>query len=272
MEYSKLFSLSGKTALITGAAGLLGTEFAKRSVTAHECNLILIDMDETKLNRLEKEITKTYNIECNIFSCNVTKEESVRILSKKLEEGKCSVDILINNVATKGSDLDKYFASVDNYSIETWNEILDANLTSMFILAKVFGTKMAEKGSGSIIQTSSIYGIMAPDQRIYKGSKFLNREINTPAIYSASKAGVVGLTKYLATYWASSGIRVNTLTPGGVYSGQNKTFVDKYSERIPMKRMADKSELVGAVVFLSSDASSYITGQNIIVDGGLNCW
>ena len=113
---------------------------------------------------------------------------------------------------------------------------------------------------------------MAPDQRIYKGSVFLDREINTPAIYSASKAGVVGLTRYLATYWASSGVRVNTLTPGGVYSGQNETFVDNYSKRIPMGRMADKSEMVGAVIFLSSDASNYVTGQNIIVDGGLSCW
>ena len=139
-------------------------------------------------------------------------------------------------------------------------------------MTKIFGSVMAERGHGSIIQTSSIYGVMAPDQRIYKGSIFLDREINTPAIYSASKAGVIGLTKYLATYWASAGVRVNTLTPGGVFSGQNKTFVEKYSERVPMNRMADKSELVGAVVFLSSDASSYITGQNLIVDGGLNCW
>ncbi len=271
MGYNLLFNLSNKTALITGAAGLLGAEFAK-GLAAHKCNLILIDSDEYKLNEVSAMILNEFDIICKTFVCDIVDEQSVANLAKNIQEDNDNVDILINNVASKGSNLDEYFAGVEQYSIDTWNEILDVNLTSMFILAKVFGSKMAERKGGSIIQTSSIYGIMAPDQRIYKGSVFLDREINTPAIYSASKAGVVGLTRYLATYWASSGVRVNTLTPGGVYSGQNETFVDNYSKRIPMGRMADKSEMVGAVIFLSSDASNYVTGQNIIVDGGLSCW
>ena len=271
MNYKLLFNLSNKTALITGAAGLLGVEFAK-GLAAHQCNLILVDSDDNKLKEVGKDINNNYDVNCNTFCCNITDQQSVEDLSSKIKGDNCNIDILINNVASKGFDLDNYFAEVEKYSIETWNEILNYNLTSMFIMTKIFGSVMAERGHGSIIQTSSIYGVMAPDQRIYKGSIFLDREINTPAIYSASKAGVIGLTKYLATYWASAGVRVNTLTPGGVFSGQNKTFVEKYSERVPMNRMADKSELVGAVVFLSSDASSYITGQNLIVDGGLNCW
>ena len=131
---------------------------------------------------------------------------------------------------------------------------------------------MATQGLGSIIQTASIYAVVGPDQRIYEGSLYEGRPINTPPVYSASKAGVVGLTKYLATYWGGKGVRVNTLTPGGVASGQNETFVGRYSARVPLGRMADSKEIATALVFLASDASSYITGQNLIVDGGLSAW
>ncbi|MFN7610803.1 MAG: SDR family oxidoreductase, partial [bacterium] len=129
-----------------------------------------------------------------------------------------------------------------------------------------------EKGGGSIIQTASIYGIMAPDQRIYEGSEYMGGAINTPAVYSASKAGVVGLTKYLASYWGAKRVRVNTLTPGGVESGQNERFIEQYSARVPLGRMAQAEEMVGALVFLASDAASYITGHNLVVDGGLSAW
>ena len=129
---------------------------------------------------------------------------------------------------------------------------------------------MVQQGKGgSIIQTSSIYGMSGPDQRIYEGSHYLGTEINTPAVYSASKAGVIGLTRYLATYWAKHNIRVNTLVPGGVMSGQNEVFQKKYSERVPLARMAEGSEIASALLFLASDCSSYITGQNIVVDGGV---
>jgi NAD(P)-dependent dehydrogenase (short-subunit alcohol dehydrogenase family) len=132
---------------------------------------------------------------------------------------------------------------------------------------------MAKRKSGSIIQTASIYSsIMASDQRIYKGSRYLGKEINTPAVYAASKAGVVGLSLHLASYWAKNKVRVNTLSPGGVFSGQNSTFVKNYSARVPMNRMANKEEMVGAILYLASDASSYVTGQNIFVDGGLSGW
>ena len=131
---------------------------------------------------------------------------------------------------------------------------------------------MAERRQGSIINTLSIYGIVAPDQRIYEGSSYEGRAINTPAVYSASKAALLGLTRYLATYWAERGVRVNALTPGGVFSGQNETFVRRYSARVPMGRMAEREEMCGALVFLASRASSYVTGQNIVVDGGLSAW
>lgn len=122
------------------------------------------------------------------------------------------------------------------------------------------------------MQTASIYGVTAPDQRIYEGSEYNGKPINTPAVYSASKAGLIGLTQYLATYWGEKGVRVNTLTPGGVASGQNEIFNSRYSARVPMGRMAAIQDLVGALIFLASDASAYVTGQNIIIDGGLSAW
>jgi NAD(P)-dependent dehydrogenase (short-subunit alcohol dehydrogenase family) len=131
---------------------------------------------------------------------------------------------------------------------------------------------MAERRRGSIINTLSIYGVVAPDQRIYEGSSYEGRSINTPAVYSTSKAALWGLTKYLATYWADRGVRVNALTPGGVFSGQNDAFVQRYGARVPMGRMAEREEMCGALLFLASPAASYITGQNIIVDGGLTAW
>ena len=147
------------------------------------------------------------------------------------------------------------------------------NIDGMFLVAQAVGNQMVKQGKGgSIIQTASIYGILASDKRIYEGSFYLGRQINNPGVYTTSKAAVVGLTKYLAAYWADKGIRVNTLIPGGVESGQNEIFKERYSARVPLGRMAQADELVGALIFLASDASSYVTGQNIIVDGGLSVW
>jgi NAD(P)-dependent dehydrogenase (short-subunit alcohol dehydrogenase family) len=150
---------------------------------------------------------------------------------------------------------------------------MGVNIDGMFLMAQAVGKQMIAQGhGGSIIQTASIYGVAAPDQRIYEGSQYLGRPINTPAVYSASKAAVIGLTRYLASYWGSQGIRVNTLTPGGVESGQNDVFSRKYSARVPLGRMARTDEMQSALLFLASDASSYVTGQNLIIDGGLTCW
>ena len=150
---------------------------------------------------------------------------------------------------------------------------MSVNVNGMFLVAQAVGKTMIENNiNGSIIQTSSIYGLLGPDQRIYDGSLYMGQEINTPAVYSVSKSSILGLTRYLATYWANKGIRVNTLTPGGVESGQNDVFKEKYSNRVPMNRMALPNEMVGGLLYLASDASSYVTGQNIIIDGGLSAW
>lgn len=182
------------------------------------------------------------------------------------------IAILHNNAATKGSDLEKMFASVADYELTTWREIMSVNLDGLFLVSQAVGVGMAERGAGSIIHTSSIYGLMGPDQRIYEGSEYLGRPINSPPVYSASKGGVVGLTRYLATYWASAGVRVNAITPGGISSGQNDEFRTRYSARIPLGRMAEAEEVAAGVLFLASDAASYVTGQDLHVDGGLSAW
>jgi NAD(P)-dependent dehydrogenase (short-subunit alcohol dehydrogenase family) len=146
------------------------------------------------------------------------------------------------------------------------------NLDAMFLVAREVGSLMASRRRGSIIQTASIYGVVAPDPRIYEGSQYLGRAMSTPPAYSASKAAVIGLTRHLAAYWGPSNVRVNAITPGGVESGQNEAFKTRYSARVPLGRMAEADEMVGALIFLASDASSYVTGQNIVVDGGLTVW
>ncbi|MNN42080.1 Gluconate 5-dehydrogenase [compost metagenome] len=183
------------------------------------------------------------------------------------------INILLNNAASKTDNLDAFFAPIEDYSLEEWRKIMAVNIDGMFMVAQAVGRQMlSQESGGSIIQTSSIYGVLGPDNRIYEGSYYLGKVINTPPVYSTSKAAVIGLTRHLATIWADKGIRVNAITPGGVQSGQNEEFINRYSNRIPLGRMGKPEEMVGAVLYLSSDASSYVTGQNLIIDGGLTAW
>ncbi|MFJ7699413.1 SDR family oxidoreductase [Lysinibacillus fusiformis] len=272
MSYFDKFSLQGKTAIVTGGAGILGSHFCKGLASAG-ANVAVIDINIERANEVASDINNKYHVKSTGIYCDLTSEQSVieMVAAVKAEFGQ--IHILHNNAAGKSSNLEAFFAPFEEYDLEQWKEIMSTNLDSMFLVAKHVGKAMKEQGiGGSIIQTASIYGVMGPDNRIYEGSYYMNREINTPAIYSASKGGVVALTKYLATYWAKDGIRVNTITPGGVESGQNETFKKNYSNRIPLGRMAQAEEMVGALIYLASDASSYVTGQNILVDGGLSAW
>lgn len=271
-NYFELFSLKGKNALVTGGAGFLGKHFCKGLANAG-ANIAVIDINIQEATKVAEEITTEYHTVAKAFYCDLTSEESVKHMVETVVDEFGEINILHNNAAGKSSDLNAFFAPFEEYDLNQWKEIMSTNMDSMFLMAKYVGKVMKKQDKGgSIIQTSSIYGIMGPDNRIYEGSYYLDRQINTPAIYSASKAGVVGFTKYLATYWAKDGIRVNTITPGGVESGQNDTFKQKYGNRIPLGRMAQPEEMTGALVYLASDASSYVTGQNIIVDGGLSAW
>lgn len=268
---SNIFSLSGKVVLITGGAGLLGQVFCKALAIAG-ANVAVVDIDYQAAKLTAGTIAKESGCKVSGFGCDVASPESVLKMVSEVISDLGRIDVLVNNAASKSSNLDDFFKPFEEYSLQTWREVMAVNVDGLFLVAQAVGKQMKLQGGGSIIQTSSIYGVVAPDQRIYEGSEYNGRPINTPAVYSASKAAVNGLTSYLSTYWADSGIRVNSLTPGGIASGQNKTFDDKYSNRVPLGRMGQASELVGALIYLASDASSYVTGQNLIVDGGLSAW
>ena len=268
---SELFSLANKVVVVTGGAGLLGQVFCQALVDVG-AHVAIVDLDLVSAETAAKRINKSDAQKVVAFESDITSPESVTQLVANVVKQLGRIDVLVNNAASKGSSLDAFFESFEDYSLKTWREVMSVNIDGLFLVAQAVGKQMKKQGGGSIIQTSSIYGVVAPDQRIYEGSEFNGRPINTPAVYSASKSAVNGLTSYLSTYWASSKIRVNSLTPGGIASGQNSEFNKKYSNRVPLGRMGEASELVGALIYLASDASSYVTGQNLIVDGGLSAW
>jgi NAD(P)-dependent dehydrogenase (short-subunit alcohol dehydrogenase family) len=266
------FSLKGRTAVVTGGAGILGPRFCA-ALAAHGATVAVVDVNSAKATEVAADLAERYQVRSQGFACDVTNKQSVDEVVKQVVAQFGPIHILHNNAASKGKNLDDFFAPFEEFKLEAWRDIMGVNVDGMFLVAQAVGKSMlTHQIKGSIIQTASIYGVVAPDQRIYEGSHYMDRQISSPAVYSASKAAVIGLTKYLASYWGAKGIRVNTLTPGGVESGQNDVFRKKYSARVPLDRMAEADELGGALVFLASDASSYVTGQNLIVDGGLSAW
>ena len=267
----ELFSLVNKVVVVTGGAGLLGQVFCQSLVDVG-AHVAIVDLDLASAETVAKRINKSDAQRVIAVGSDITSPESVTQMVANVVKQLGRIDVLVNNAASKGSSLDAFFESFEDYSLKTWREVMSVNIDGLFLVAQAVGKQMKRQGGGSIIQTSSIYGVVAPDQRIYEGSEYNGRPINTPAVYSASKSAVNGLTNYLATYWASSKIRVNSLTPGGIASGQNSEFNKKYSNRVPLGRMGEATELVGALIYLASDASSYVTGQNLIVDGGLSAW
>jgi NAD(P)-dependent dehydrogenase (short-subunit alcohol dehydrogenase family) len=257
------FRLDQKVLVITGAAGILGTAAVARFIEAG-ARVCALDISNVALERLGAGHDSLLKI-----PVNVTDAESLRLAHQQLKSHWGNADVLFNNAATKSEN---FFSPFEEFPLKDWNEVMAVNLTGAMLCCQVFGAPMAARRSGAIVNTLSIYGIVAPDQRIYEGSEYMGQSINTPAIYSASKAGLWGLTQYLASYWGPRGVRVNAVTPGGIFSGQNPTFVERYSERVPMHRMGSEAEVVNAMTFLASDASSYINGHNLVVDGGWTVW
>ena len=270
-QFRNLFDLSGRVAVVTGGVGILGRRFCAALADAG-AGVAVVDLNDDECESFASELSGTFGVPCVGIAADISDPDSVRDMADRVEDGVGDVSILHNNAASKGGDPSAFFDSVEDFGLDVWREVMGVNLDGQFLVAREFGGRMAKRSGGSIIQTASIYGVMAPDHRIYDGSLYEGIPISTPAVYSASKAGVIGLSRYLATYWADKGVRVNVLTPGGVESGQNDVFQRRYSDRVPLKRMARADEMAGALLFLASDASSYVTGQNIIVDGGLSAW
>ena len=268
----------GKYALITGASGLLGKKHAE-ALLEIGTSIVLTDIDLDMLNETKKELELIkYEGKIIYYLMDVTSEESILKVSNELAKKNIRIDILINNAAInpKASSLKDNIRTTrfENFSTERWDSELAVGLTGSFLCSKIFGSLMSEDNKGGIIlNIASDLSVIAPDQRIY-AQKGMERKLQAvkPITYSVIKSGLIGLTRYLATYWPDKGIRSNALSPGGVYNNQDKEFVQNLSNLIPMGRMAKVDEYKGAIQFLCSDASSYMNGQNIIIDGGRSIW
>lgn len=269
-KVESIFNLTGKVAVILGGAGKMGQQFALTLGYAGG-KVALSDVDARKCKAAAKKIAALTKTSVIGLKCDAGREKHVQELFKKVHDTYGRIDVLIYNVMAKP---DGYYRSLDNYSVTTWKGVLNGNVTGAFLCCREAVKYMKKSRRGSIVLTSSVYGLVAPDQRVYKGCSPKKNiyggadPLNCPASYSASKAGLVGLARHLATSWGEFNIRVNVLVPGGVYDNQERTFHDEYVNRTPLGRMAVWSDYNGAILFLASDASRYMTGATLVIDGG----
>lgn len=272
---SQRFSLKDKVAVVTGAGGLLGQSHC-RALAEAGAHVVATDIEESKVAGLCAEVRERFGVEAVAVGGDVTKAADVEALRRAVMERFGRVDVLVNNAAIddkfveppEGAPSSSRFEA---YPLDVFRRILDVNVTSVFLCSQKLGAEMAKARSGSIVNVASTYGVVAPDQRLYAPPSGPQTFFKGPA-YPASKGAVLQLTRFLASYWGEAGVRVNALSPGGVENGQAEHFQAAYRARTPLGRMAGIEDYAGAVVFLSSDASSYMTGANLVVDGGWTTW
>lgn len=272
------FCIEDKVVVITGGAGLLGQKHAE-AVIEGKGTAILLDVSKQGIERAINSLKDRYGNSCKVegFVTDITKRAQVEKVRELLLEKYSHVDVLINNAANnpkvESSAANMKAVQFENLPMQIWLDDIAVGLTGSFVCAQVFGEVMAEQGKGVILNISSDLGIIAPDQRIYRKEGLAEDEQTVkPVTYSVIKHGLLGLTKYLATYYAEKGIRANALCPGGVLNGQNEEFIGKLSKLIPLGRMADVEEYKSTILYLVSDASSYMTGSIVVADGGRTCW
>ncbi len=268
------FSLAGRVVVITGGAGLLGTRHAE-AIAAAGGTPVIADRRGGEADAVAASVATAFGVPTLGVATDVTSETSVRALFDAVMLRFGRVDALVNNAANnpKVEDGASAFSRLEDFPLEQWTADLAVGLTGAFLCAKVFGTAMAAQGHGVIVNISSEYGIIAPDQRLYAVEGMPeNQQPKKPVSYTPVKAGLHGLTLYLATYWADRGVRANTITLGGVENGQPAEFLARAAQRIPMARMAQPTDFQGALVWLCSDASSFVNGANVVVDGGKSVW
>jgi NAD(P)-dependent dehydrogenase (short-subunit alcohol dehydrogenase family) len=268
------FDLTGRVVLITGGAGLLGVEHAEAVAGAGGVPVIA-DVRGDGATRVAAEISEKHGCAASALELDVASKSSCTAALERVLSLHGRLDGLVNNAALNPKVEGAGLAATrfENYSLELWNREISVGLTGAFLSAQVFGAHLAAHDDGVIVNVASDLELIAPDQRIYRRPGLPSHEQPVkPVTYSVVKGGLVMLTKYLATYWAEAGVRVNALVPGGVYAGQPEDFVERLTSLIPMGRMARRDEYRAALVFLCSDASSYMTGANLVIDGGRTCW
>ncbi len=269
------FDLTGRVAVITGGAGLLGTQHAQAIASAGGVP-VLVDLVVADPEAKAQQLASAFGVNASGISADITKPDQVRVMAGKVLAQFGRVDILINNAANNPKVESAGaipFSRLEAFPLEVWEADLAVGLTGALLCSRELGAQMARQGRGVIVNIASDLAVIAPDQRLYRREGVPEeRQPVKPVSYSVVKAGLVGLTRYLATYWADHGVRANALSPGGVYNGQPEEFVARLSGLIPMGRMANLNEYQGALLFLCSDASSYMNGANLIIDGGRSCW
>jgi len=271
----KKFRIDNRVAIVTGGAGLLGFQHALAIAEAGGTP-VLWDIDIRAGKIRASEIAEKYKVPSCAIKVDVTSEKSIKNGLKNVVSAFGRVDILINNAANnpkadKSGKLE--WSRFENFSLGTWTQDISVGLTGVFLCCQVVGNCMAKSSSGVILNIASDLSVIAPNQSIYRIEGLPEEQQPAkPVSYSVVKHGIVGLTKYIATYWAHKGIRVNALSPGGVYTDHSEIFLEKLTKLIPMGRMAKEDEYKAAIIFLVSDASSYMTGTNLIIDGGRTCW
>lgn len=264
------FSLEGRTAVVTGANGLIGKEHC-RALAEAGANVVATDLNSEAVKKLAASLPGN----AIGVGANVTQQDSLEQLRDAALEAFGSIDVLVNNAAVNDMFENPAMAAeqskFENYPVEMFRTSLEVNVTGMFLCSQVLGTVMANQGKGSIINVASTYGMVGPDQSLYVNNEG-EQTFYKSAAYPATKGAVINFTRFLAAYWGEKGVRVNTLSPGGVENGQDDWFIANYSKRTPLGRMAAPTDYKGAVVFLASDASAYMSGANLVVDGGWTAW
>ena len=268
------YSLAGRVAIITGGAGFLGVRHAQ-AIAAAGGIPIVADVRSEEAEARAADVAAAFDVPAIGIGCDITRQDAVETLLRTVLDRLGRVDILVNNAANnpKVEAPGESFSRLERFSTEQWNADLSVGLTGAFLCAKIIGGELAARGRGVIINISSEYGLIAPDQRLYRQDAVEDdQQPVKPVTYTVVKAGLHGLTLYLSTYWAHAGVRVNTITLGGVENRQPPDFVARAATRVPLGRMAQPHEFQGALVYLCSDAASFVTGANLVVDGGKSTW
>jgi len=268
------FDVSGRAVIVTGGAGLLGREYG-RALASAGASVVLADIDEAGVSAIADGLRGEPGKAIGV-GVDVTDEASVARLVRTTLDAFGRIDGLVNNAAlnpaVSRSQTTAFDMPFEQYSLDQWNKTLAVNLTGMFLCSRAVAPVMLARNHGVIVNISSTYGLVGPDQRLYEPDTPEGRRGFKPIAYSVTKSGVLGFTRHLAAHWAGTGLRVNTLTPGGVYHDQPEEFVRRYSARTVLARMAGAHEYSAALLFLLSDASSYMTGSNLVIDGGWTAW